>query len=67
MKTYKILFAYYPFNVETIVPEKEMVEAENLGEAFSIVRKKYGEDVEIFTMAARKYYNEFGDNFERIQ
>ena len=53
--------------METVVPEKETVEAENLGEAFSIVRKKYGEDVEIFTMAARKYYNEFGDNFERIQ
>jgi len=67
MKTYKILYAWYPFNVETVVPEKEMIEAENLGEAFKIVREKYGEDVEIFKAAARKYYNEYGDNFERIQ
>lgn len=66
MKTYKILFAFYPFNMETVVPDKEVVEAENLGEAFRIVREKYGEDVEIFKVAARKYYNEFDDNFERI-
>jgi len=58
MKTYKIAYAFYPFNMENLTPEVDYVTAENLNEAFAKVEEKYGDSVEIFTAAAKKYYKE---------
>jgi hypothetical protein len=58
MKKYKILFAHYPFNVEGLVPESEIVEAESLEKAFEIMEAKYGDSIEIFKQPARKFYGE---------
>jgi hypothetical protein len=58
MKTYKIAYATYPFNVETVRPKFELVEAKNLEEAFEKVAEKYGDTIEIFKAPARKFYNE---------
>jgi len=58
MKTYKILYATYPFNMEDLKPESEMVEAKNLEEAFIKMCEKYGDTIEIFKAPARKFYNE---------
>ena len=58
MKTYKILYATYPFNVETVRPESELVEAKNLEEAFEKMVEKHGDSIEIFKAPARKFYNE---------
>jgi hypothetical protein len=59
MKTYKIAYATYPFDVMNFTPEFEKVEAKNLTEAIETVRKKYGSSIEIFEQQARKHYNEY--------
>jgi hypothetical protein len=48
MKTYKIFYAYYPFNVETVKPLWEDVEAKCLKDAFDKMRDQYGTSIEIF-------------------
>lgn len=58
MKIYKIAYATYPFNMEDVIPEFEMVRAENLEEAFIMVEEKYGDSIEIFKAQAKKYYKE---------
>ena len=58
MQIYKISYSTYPFNMETVSPDVEIVEAENLEEAFSKVEEKYGDSIEIFKAPARKYYKE---------
>ena len=58
LKTYKIAYAWYPFDVVRIVPEMEDVKARNLEEAFDKIKEKYGNKVEIFKSSARKFYNE---------
>jgi len=58
MKTYKIAYAAYPFDMVYPPLEFEMVEAENLEEAFSKVEEKYGDSIEIFKAPARKHYKE---------
>jgi len=58
MKTYKILYAYYPFNVETVKPLVEMVEANTLEDAFAKMKDMYGTSIEIFREPARKFYKE---------
>lgn len=58
MKTYKIPYEFYPFNVEHLQPNFEEVEAESLELAFKIMREKYGEKIEIFEHPARRHYNE---------
>lgn len=59
MKTYKIFYEYYPFNVETLVPKMETIEADSLDEAFTKLEEMKGKDaIEIFKEPARKHYNE---------
>jgi len=59
MKTYRIAYATYPFNMENLRPEFELVKAKNLTQAFEKMKKKYGDKIEIFEAPARKFYNEF--------
>ena len=65
MKSYRIPYATYPFNMDDVAnygPEwEENVQAETLTEAIAKVRKEYGDSIEIFEFAARKYYNEPAD------
>ena len=58
MKTYKIFYAYYPFNVETVKPLWEDVEAKTLEDAFAKMKDMYGTSIEIFREQARKHYRE---------
>lgn len=58
MKTYKIFYAYYPFNVETVKPLWENVEAACLNDAFAKMKDMYGTSIEIFREQARKFYKE---------
>jgi hypothetical protein len=58
MKTYKILYAYYPFNVETVKPLVEMVEANTLEDAFVKMKDMYGHSIEVFKKPAHIFYNE---------
>jgi len=59
MKTYIIFYAFYPFNMEGLVPEKALVEAENLEQAFTKLYEIHGRDnIEIFQQPAREFYNE---------
>jgi hypothetical protein len=58
MKTYKIFYAYYPFNVETVKPLWENVEATCLNDAFAKMKDMYGTSIEIFREQARKFYKE---------
>lgn len=59
MKTYKIPYEFYPFNMENLQPKMEEVEAESLNEAFEMVQEKYGSSVEIFKQPAIQHYGEF--------
>jgi hypothetical protein len=58
MKNYKIFYAKYPFNMETVKPLFEIVEARNLNDAFAKMKDMYGESIEIFREQARKFYKE---------
>lgn len=58
MKTYKIFYARYPFNMETVKPQLENVEARCLEDAFAKMKDMYGDSIEIFREAARKFYKE---------
>ena len=58
MKNYKIFYARYPFNMETVKPQFEIVEAKNLQDAFDKMKDMYGTSIEIFREAARKFYKE---------
>ena len=58
MKVYKIFYAYYPFNVETVKPLWENVEATCLNDAFAKMKDMYGTSIEIFREQARKFYKE---------
>jgi len=58
MKKYKILYEFYPFNMDNLHPKSEIVEAENLKTAIKIIKNKYGDKIEIFEYAAKKFYNE---------
>ena len=58
MKNYKIFYAYYPFNVETVKPLFEIVEARNLKDAFDKMKDQFGTSIEIFREQARKFYKE---------
>jgi len=58
MKTYKIFYAYYPFNVETVKPLWENVEATCLNDAFDKMNDMYGTSIEIFREPAKKFYKE---------
>jgi hypothetical protein len=59
MKTYKIAFEFYPFDMENLKPRTEFVDAESLESAFDRVQEKYGAGkIEIFKEPARKYYKE---------
>ena len=58
MKTYKIFYAYYPFNIKTVKPLWEDVEAKCLKDAFDKMRDQYGTSIEIFREQARKFYKE---------
>ena len=57
MKTYKILYAFYPLNAKT-KPLVEMVEANTLEDAFAKMNDMYGHSIEIFKEPARKFYKE---------
>jgi hypothetical protein len=58
MKNYKIFYAKYPFNMETVKPLFEIVEARNLNDAFAKMKDMYGDSIEIFREAAKKFYKE---------
>jgi hypothetical protein len=58
MKVYKILYIYYPFNVETVKPLIEMVEANTLEDAFVKMKDMYGSAIKVFEEPARKFYKE---------
>jgi len=58
MKTYKILYAYYPFNKDTSKPLIEMVEANTLEDAFEKMNDMYGHSIIVFKEPARKFYKE---------
>ena len=58
MKTYKIPYEFYPFNMEGLRPQMEVVEAENVEQAIEKVKEKHGSSAEVFGFAARKHYNE---------
>lgn len=58
MKVYKILYAKFPFNMETVKPEVELVEANTLEDAFAKMSDMYGHSIEIFKEPARKFYKE---------
>lgn len=58
MKTYKIFYARYPFNMATVKPESEDVEAMTLEDAFTKMKDMYGTSIEIFREQARKHYRE---------
>jgi hypothetical protein len=57
-KVYKILYAYYPFNMATVKPLVELVEANTLEDAFAKMNDMYGHSIEIFKEPARKFYKE---------
>jgi hypothetical protein len=60
MKSYTLFFAFYPFNMEGLVPEKVIIEAENLEEAFTRLYEIHGgsDKIEIFKQPARDFYKE---------
>lgn len=58
MKEYDIPYEFYPFDMSNLNAKFETVEAENLEAAFEIVKKKYGDKIEIFKAPARKFYKE---------
>lgn len=59
MKEYKIYYEYYPFDVEELNPQYEIIKAENLDEAFIKLEEMKGKGkIEIFRYVAKKYYNE---------
>mgnify|MGYP001584843353 CR=1 FL=1 len=58
MKIYKIFYAYYTFNMETVKPLWEDVEARTLEDAFAKMKDMYGTAIEIFREQARKHYKE---------
>lgn len=58
MKAYKIAYEFYPFNMDNLSPKMENIEAESLNEAFNKMDEKYGDKIEIFKAAARKFYGE---------
>lgn len=55
---YKILYEFYPFNMDELTPKTEIVEAKSLDEAFKKMEEKYGDKIEIFKEPAKKFYNE---------
>jgi hypothetical protein len=57
MKTYKILYAFYPLNAKT-KPLVEMVEANTLEDAFVKMKDMYGTSIKVFEEPARKFYKE---------
>lgn len=59
MKSYKLFYEYYPFNVEYLHPKSEIVDANSLEEAFTILEEMKGkDDIEIFKGPSREHYNE---------
>jgi hypothetical protein len=58
MKTYKIFYAYYPFNMQTVKPLSELVEANTLEDAFQKMNDMYGHAIEVFKEPAREFYKE---------
>lgn len=58
MKTYKIFYTRFPFNIKTVKPQFEMVEARNLKDALDKMKDMYGTSIEIFREQARKFYKE---------
>lgn len=58
MRDYTIFFAFYPFNMENLEPEKETINANSLEDAFKSMEDRYGDRIEIFKEPARKFYKE---------
>lgn len=56
---YKLYYAYYPFEVTSVHPEVEEVEASSLTEAIDKLKDLKGRGaIEVFESPARKFYNE---------
>ena len=48
MKKFRIIYEFYPFQVGRYPYEHEDIEADTLDNAIYILRKKYGDKIEIF-------------------
>jgi hypothetical protein len=57
MKTYKILYAFYPLKDKS-KPLIEFVEANTLADAFVKMKDMYGTSIKVFEEPARKFYKE---------
>jgi hypothetical protein len=56
MKKYKIYFASYPFNINEIPVENEIIISNNLDEAIKILENKYKNTVEVFEKLCKEVY-----------
>lgn len=54
MKKFRIFYAKYPFNMDTLSPKSETVEADSLEDAIQKMKDKYGNSIEIFERISKE-------------